>query len=268
MSENTQVENLTKTEARVAKDLYNAYKTLKPLPMSDYEPLVTNDDSAYRVQKKLMELKNQPLGGYKVSLTSKQTQHMFDSDEPLYGAQVKSHFVKSPVHLTSGKQLMSPLAEVELEFRAKEDLSPEDSLDDLMKKTTVAPGVEVPDSRFYDWFPGLSKYLVMSDAAVGGYVVYGDEQDTNTYSYDDLAKVHCKMYHNGKMVAQGTSSEVLGNPMKSLQWLVKKLHTQGMQMKAGQMVSSGTFLLPPHLTKGDWKVTFDSGMHDLHLSVK
>ncbi len=103
---------------------------------------------------------------------------MFDSDEPLYGAQVASHFVKSGKRLRMKQDLMAPLAEVELVFRVKSDLSSSDSLAELAAKTTVAPGVEVPDSRFAEWFPSLSKYLVMSDSAIGGYVVYGKELET------------------------------------------------------------------------------------------
>lgn len=100
-----------------------------------------------------MELKNQPLGGYKVSLTSQETQDMFDSNEPLYGAQVQNHFVQSLANLSLKGDLLDPLAEVELVFKAKEDLQVTDSLEDLRRKTTVAAGVEVPDARFTDWFP-------------------------------------------------------------------------------------------------------------------
>lgn len=259
---------LTETEEKLANALFEAYKTKKPLKMDEWEDMVSDEDASYRVQRKLMELKNEELGGYKVSLTSKQTQDMFDSDEPLYGAQVKSHFVQSPVSLSLHSELMDPLAEVELVFKAKEKLLPTDSLEDLANKTTVASGVEVPDSRFADWFPSLSKYMVMSDAAVGGYVVYGKEFDTNDFSLEDLEKVTTSLSHDGKEVATGTSSEVLGNPLKSLQWLVKKLDQQGLTLDAGQRVSSGTFLLPPHLTKGEWKATFNEGFSDVNLSVK
>ncbi|KRL79550.1 Hydratase decarboxylase [Secundilactobacillus paracollinoides DSM 15502 = JCM 11969] len=165
-------QQLSETEATVANQLFDAYTTHKSLTMADFDGQLTDEDSAYRVQRQLTALKNETVGGYKVSLTSKQTQDMFDSDSPLYGAQVASHFVQSPVTVDAD-QVMDPLAEVEMLFTAKEDLSANDSLEDLMRKTKVAPAVEVPDSRFADWFPSLSKYLVMADAAVGGYVAYG-----------------------------------------------------------------------------------------------
>ncbi len=40
-----------------------------------------------------------------------------------------------------------------------------------------------------------------------------------------------------------------------------------MPLKAGQRVSSGTFLLPESLTKGEWKATFDKGLSNVMLHV-
>ncbi|WP_203650180.1 2-keto-4-pentenoate hydratase [Secundilactobacillus yichangensis] len=262
-------QTLSEKEAKLAQDLYTAYTTRKPLKEADYAGFADSEDAAYRVQRQLTADKNEAVGGYKVSLTSKQTQDMFDSDCPLYGAQVKSHFVKSP-HDVKASDVMDPLAEVEMMFTAKEDLSASDSLEDLFHKTTVAPAVEVPDSRFSDWFPSLSKYMVMADAAVGGYVVYGEENDADRLfeKPEDLANVTCELFHDGKKLKDGQASEVLGNPLNSLQWLVKKLDEQGMPLKAGQRVSSGTFLLPESLTKGEWKATFDKGMGAVLLHVE
>ena len=216
------------------------------------------------MQDRFVELKKLPTGGYKVLLTSKQTQNMFDSDSPLYGQQVDSHFLPSPALLSLKDKTMDPLLEVELGFRAREDLKASDRLDDLLHKTTVCGTVELPDSRFADWFPDLSKYNVMSDCAVGGFVVYGDEHPTD----DDAANVSVTLYHDSKEELSGKSSEVLGNPLKSLQWLVGKLEAQGKQFKAGQLVSSGTFLLPPHLTAGKWEAKFDHGFGNVSVNVQ
>ncbi len=269
MNEASVTEELTKTESQLAEKLFRAYKNHEALKESDYSGQVQNEASAYRVQKHLTELKAEAVGGYKVSLTSKQTQDMFDSNSPLYGAQVLSHFVQSPAVLKRS-QLMEPLAEVEMLFTAKEELSGEDSLTDLMHKTQVAAAVEVPDCRFENWFPKLSKYMVMSDAAVGGFVVFGQETDTDKLfdQVDDLAHVSCQLFHNNKKLKDGSSAEVLGNPLNSLHWLAEKLNSQGTSLKAGQRVSSGTFLLPEALTTGDWKATFDQGLGSVLLTVE
>ena len=260
--------NLTANQEKFAQALYDAYKSGNPLLESEWEGVVNDDDTAYLVQDRVTALKDQPVGGYKVSLTSEETQKMFDSDSPLYGQQVEDHFLKSPAEVKLSDR-MAALAEVELGFRAKEDLSPDDSLEDLMKKTTVCGTLEVPDSRFKDWFPNLSKYNVMSDCAVGGLVVYGEESDTDKVfaTPEDAAKVHSELYFNGEKKDEGDSSEVLGNPLKSLQWLVAKLASQGKQFKKGQLVSSGTFVLPPKLAAGKWEAKFDHGFGTVELNV-
>ncbi|MFC6295132.1 2-keto-4-pentenoate hydratase [Lactiplantibacillus daoliensis] len=260
--------NTKATETEVAQQLFEAYQTQHALKMADFETAVADEDAAYRVQAELTALKKQPVGGYKVSLTSAETQKMFDAHTPLYGAQVASHFLAAPAMVRLG-QLMAPLVEVELVFKAKETLSATDSLTDLWHKTTVAPGLELPDSRFADWFPSLPKNLVVADAAVGGLVVYGEEHDTDQRfdSVDAVATVNCRLTHDGRELKTGTASEVLGNPLKSLHWLVGKLAEQGKTLSAGQRVSSGTFVLPPHLTAGHWQADFDQQLGAVVLDV-
>lgn len=259
--------NTTTNEKEFATALAGALNTGEPLTESDWQDYAPDEATAYRVQDEFTRLKNEAVGGYKVSLTSKETQDMFDSNEPLYGAETKSRFLKSPAAV-SLKNMMEPLVEVELCFRAKENLSVNDTLEDLMRKTTVAPAMEVPDSRFKDWFPSLSKYMVMSDGAVGGLVVYGEEFDTDKFgSVEALERVSATLYHDKENLKSGKSTEVLGNPLKSLNWLVKKLDSQGKHLLKDQRVSSGTFVLPPSLTKGEWHVTFDNGLGTVSLNV-
>ena len=149
---------LNANQKEFAMALYDATLTGKPLEEKDWKGVVEDDDTAYAVQDEVMRLKGVPVGGYKVSLTSKQTQDMFDADSPLYGQQVNRRFLPAPANVNLN-DLMEPLVEVELAFRATTDLTSNDSLEDLLNKTTVAGALEVPDSRFKDWFPSLGKYL-------------------------------------------------------------------------------------------------------------
>ncbi|AKP67096.1 2-keto-4-pentenoate hydratase [Companilactobacillus ginsenosidimutans] len=259
---------LTDDQQNFANALTNAFNTREPLTEADWSDYAPDENTAHHVQEAFTRLKKGEVGGYKVSLTSKQTQDMFDSTEPLYGAEMKDRFLKAPATVNLN-DLMDPLVEVEMCFKAKEDLSPNDTLEDLMNKTTVAPALEVPDSRFKDWFPSLSKYMVMSDGAVSGLVVYGEEFDTNKFeNVDALENVTATLYHDNENLKSGKSSEVLGNPLKSLQWLVNKLDEQGKTLLKDQRVSSGTFVLPPSLTKGEWHATFDNGLGTVNLNVK
>ncbi len=260
---------LTTRQAEFAHALVVAAESNQPLTESDWAGVVTTDDAAYVVQDEVMRQKGLPVAGYKVSLTSKQTQQMFDSDSPLYGQQVAKNLLAAPATVQLA-DLNEPLVEVELAFRAKEDLAASDSLEELLHKVTVAGALEVPDARFANWFPDLKKENVMADCAVGGLVVYGHEFDASEVFADvaAVATVAATLSHDGKQVDQGAASEVLGNPLKSLQWLVGKLEEQGKHFTKGQLVSSGTFVLPPKLTAGQWEVDFTKGLGPVKLTVK
>ena len=263
---------LSARQEELAGALYQAYAANcagrnAPLDMADWEGVVTDDDAAYAVQDAVMAKKGEPVAGYKVSLTSEETQRMFDSTCPLYGAQVAERFVATPCELDLSR-LNEPLLEVEFCFKANEDLSPEDSLADVLRKCTVAGDMEVPDARFAAWFPTLSKYLVMSDCAVGGYVLYGREVDGRDLTVEGMAGYHAKCYHDGELVKEGDSSEILGNPVKSMKWLVEKLASQGKRFTAGMRASVGTVFVPPHLTAGTWRVEWDGPFGSLEATVR
>ena len=143
---------LNARQEEFAKALFEAYDTNTPLKEEEWKDVVTDDETAYAVQDAVVKLKGKPTAGYKVSLTSKETQDMFDADSPLYGQQVAERFLQSPADVDL-QMLNEPLLEVELTFRAKEDLQPSDTLEDLFQKVTVAGALELPDARFVDWFP-------------------------------------------------------------------------------------------------------------------
>lgn len=238
----------------------------QPLDMGAWEGVVNDDDVAYAVQDAVMARKG-PVAGYKVSLTSEQTQKMFNSNSPLYGAQVAERFVPTPCTLDL-RHLNEPLVEVEFCFTAKCDLSGDMSREELLRSCTVAGDMEVPDSRFKSWFPTLSKYLVMSDCAVGGYVLYGTPVDGAELTVDGMAHVHAKAFHDGSFVKEGDSSEVLGNPLNSLKWLVGKLESQGKRLARGMHVSVGTVFVPPAFTAGEWRVEFSGPFETLEVTAK
>lgn len=258
---------LTVEQKKLAERLGNAFNQNQPLERDKYVGVVNDFDTAYEVQEVVMSHKTEKTAGYKVSLTSPETQAMFNSDSPLYGAQVASRFLKSPCTLDLS-DYNEPLVEVELQFTAKKDLTPDMDLEELLNNTTVAPALEVPDARFKDWFPRLDKYLVLCDSAVGGAVVSGESRNGDELNVQDLAEVKATLTHNGQKIGEGFGSEVLGNPLMSLQWLVGKLASQGHPFTAGTHASTGTFLLPPKLVAGEWRVSFTNGFSDVVLNVK
>lgn len=249
---------------RLAEILYEASSKKQQLS-KDIIPAFLEKEKAYEVQRALTAMKstrsNEELAGYKISLTSKETQSLFHSNTPLYGALTTSSLNDGKIELNS---LLSPLIELELIFIAKEDLSVEDSVEDILRKTSVAPGIEVPDSRYEDWFPKITLGQVIADSAVAGKIVTGTP--LNDITFDQLDSIKGTLTFNGEEIASDTSAEVLEHPVYAVQWLVKELSSHGLTLEKGMSVSSGTFILPKKLEKGVYTAAYE-GIGEVSLTV-
>ncbi|KAI3473625.1 hypothetical protein Pfo_031453 [Paulownia fortunei] len=186
------IKNDSLTTYAVTRGASHFKSTLSPptrhLTATLFVGVVNSFEEAYQVQDAVLKQKGEPVAGYKVSLTSPETQAMFDSDSRFIGGQLANKFLPSNTkfHLSDYNE---PLVEVEMLFTAKEDLTPDMTPEELLQHTTVAPALELPDARFGNWFPKLDKYLVLSDTAVGAAVVYGTARDGAGLTLKTLADV-------------------------------------------------------------------------------
>jgi len=241
--------------------LFQAYQNNEPLQLKELG--LDDVEEAYKVQDRVLDLKAQngeTLKGYKISLTSQETQELFDSDSPLYGGMTD----KSVKNTLSLKNYNDPMLEMEVVFLVDKEVSPNDSVEDVMKKCRVAPGIEVPDGRYEDWFPNATLYEIVADGAVNGAVVVGEDQKV---SYDDLDNTTATLYLDGETVKKGPSTDVMGHPAKAVQWLAQALDSRGKTLKPGQFVSSGTFVLPVELQVGTYKAKFEN-LGSVELEVR
>jgi 2-oxo-hept-3-ene-1,7-dioate hydratase len=242
-----------------AKKLYDA--RLNGTNLKPGEDIETDTvETGYKVQTEILKLQKRSVEGYKISMTSPETQALFDSSEPVYGPFISDQVITE----MSLADYNIPLVELELVFYVNETLSVNDDADSIFKKCTVAPALELPDGRYDDWFPNISKYEVVADCAVAGAIVIGEAK---TVSYDDLADISGTLLLNGKEIKRGQSSEVMGHPVNAVKWLIEKLTQQDKQLEAGQFVSSGTFILPVKLEAGTYTGTFE-GLGNVEIEIK
>lgn len=249
-------------EERWSNDLYEAYAN-RTLVSNMQFPDTMNKRAAYDIQERVLQRKEETdnHAGYKVSLTSKETQDMFMSDSPLYGAMCRQTVLDGIVNL---QDLNEPLLEMELIFIVQEELTLTDSEEDIMRKCLVAPGLEVPDSRFAQWFPNLTVTEIIADSAVSGRVMYGEGKQL---TLEDIADVKGELYFNGKQIAEGRSTGVLGHPVKSVKWLIKEIAVYKRTLKPGMFISAGTFILPKQLEAGDYEARYER-VGTVKLTVK
>src|SRR5699024_5267512 len=139
-------------------------------------------------------------------------------------------------------------------FVLTDDLTAEATEEEILTKSKIAPGLEVPDSRYKDWFPNFELMDLICDNGVTGKVVVGEPVDSP--DLHALPKVKMELFHNGEKIEKGIGSTVLENPASSVAWLVKKLAQRNKTLKKGMIISSGTFISPIRVKEGVYKAVY------------
>ncbi|MCU5746523.1 2-keto-4-pentenoate hydratase [Staphylococcus sp. SQ8-PEA] len=240
----------------VTEKLLHAYRTHQPIPFISQEVSLTEDE-AYATQdlliNQLMKDEQSDIAGYKVSMTSEATQSIAQTHEPAYGTLL-SHQIHKSESVIKLSQLFSPLIEPEIMFILTADLPSNPTAEDIINHVRIAPGIEVPDARYIDWFPNFTLADLLADNTATGLIVVGEE--TKPLTYEGFANINLSLVYNDEEIATGSSSEVLGNPIKSLQWLAQKLASHNKRLKKGQIISSGTFISPIPVKKGTYQAKY------------
>ncbi|MFP7494510.1 2-keto-4-pentenoate hydratase [Terribacillus saccharophilus] len=264
MTENTKQVD----KEKLAEELLQVYETKNPIQFLSNEYQLSTVQ-AYEVQEEFVEQRTKQTGfitkGHKISMTSPATQALFGAKEPAYGTLFEDtlHTGDTKIELSS---MMAPLLEPEIVFVLKEDLSIGAEEDEILEKSILSAGLEVPDSRFVDWFPKFQLMDLICDNGVTGKVIVSDKgRDDLTLAEVEKIKLTLKL--DGKEISTGFASGVMGNPVTSVAWLTRKLADKNLFLKKGMAISSGTFITPIPLGKGVYEADFSLlGKVKLHVS--
>lgn len=77
-------------------------------------------------------------------------------------------------------------------------------------------------------------------------------------SFDELPDVPATMFINGEEVGHGIGAAVMKHPLIPLQWLARTLGEQGVSLKAGEVILTGSFCGAAPFKSGD-ELTVDYG---------
>lgn len=247
---------MTTETTRIAQEILHAYKTRKPIEFIRHK-YTLSEAEAYAVQdeliKSLTTFYNTEIAGYKISMTSDETQAIANTHEPAYGTILATNIVHSGETLELD-HLFSPLIEPEIMFILTDDLSEDADEDEILKKCKICAGIEIPDARYIDWFPNFSLADLLADNTATGLIVLAEE--ISPLSLDAFKTIEMELFHNDEKISDGVSSAVLGNPISAVRWLVTKLAQQSKRLKKGMIISSGTFISPLPAKEGTYKVTY------------
>lgn len=230
---------------KAANILYKSRINLNKIEKLPTESTPKNIDEAYSIQDQLVNLylaanKETLVIGKKIGCTNKAAQNQLNVNEPFFGNILSDNFSQSDCTIKSSN-FFSPFIEPEFSFKIKKELdfskAPHsietvyDSIDSIM------PSIEIVDSRYNDWTKiGINNLI--ADNAVHAHWIYGEE--INNLGLFDLTNHFVKLYINDKMVVEGNSSNVLGNPINSLRWLLNTLAKKQKNLPINSYVSTGT----------------------------
>ena len=229
------------TVKEAARLLEEARTTLTPMDAlpEDCRPETIQD--AYRIQDALIERIDDVTFGWKVGATNEMAQQGFGIESPFSGRLLVSRAVKSPATLKASLFSMCAI-ECEVAFAITRDLPAYGSpyeLDDVFQAANeVHPAIEVVDSRFTD-FRRVGGYSAIADNGLDGGFVYG--KAVRGWRTMELEAHSVSLIVNGDRVSQGNGAAVLGHPVNALHWLVNHVTSRGMDIRKGELVTTGTW---------------------------
>ena len=244
---------MTPTDTGQASDLlwshWNEGRRLDQIP-EHIRPRTRAD--GYVVQATLERRSAAPLYGWKIAATSVAGQKHINVDGPLAGRLLRERAFESGATVPFGTNHMR-VAEAEFAFRMRRDLTPQWGPFSVSEAVGAAgslhPAIEIPDSR-YDDFTIVGAAQLIADNACAHYFVLGDAAP-DAWRELDLGAHTVKGEVVGKVARDGVGSNVLGDPRVALAWLANELSSLGITLRAGQVVTTGTCLVPLEIAPGD-----------------
>lgn len=206
----------------------------------------------YAIQGELEKRSSAPLYGWKIAATSVAGQKHINVDGPIAGRILAERVRDADQPLPFGGNAMR-VAEAEFAFRFGQDLAPRAKLytvpEVLGAVATLHPAIEVPDSRYEDFVTVGAAQLIADNACAHDFVL--GEAVTADWRSMNLVEHRVRASVAGKLERDGTGANVLGDPRVALAWIVNELSQLGIPMKAGQVVTTGTCVIPLPIAPGD-----------------
>ncbi len=223
--------------------------------LSLHHPQWTMDD-AYAVQSALVRRKlaiGRRIIGWKIGLTSKAMQAALKINIPDSGVLFDDMLFADGATIPEGR-LIQPRIEAEVAFVMKHELGGGNCTRDMVIAATgyVAPSLEILDTRILRADPGTkaTRTIVdtIADNAANAGVVLG--QQRHPAAAFDLRWIGAIVKRNGEVEETGLGAGVLDDPASGIAWLANRLSNYGDNIRAGDIVLSGSFIRPIEAPSG------------------
>lgn len=192
----------------------------------------------------------QKVVGYKAALTAKAVQERFKATAPVHGVLTDRMILvdgaKVPAAFGARPLFEADLLLVVADEGVNQAKTPEEALRFI---SGLRPFIELPDLGLApsETLEGVQLAGINAAARLG---VAGPETPLTADAETVKALADMKVVMTdgaGAKIAEGTGAATLGNPLNAVVWLVQDLAASGQKLKAGDLVSVGSFsaLMPP-----------------------
>lgn len=206
--------------------------------LGDLTPQTTEE--GYAVQDAFMRAWDEPVAGWKVAATAPEVQEVYGVTGPFCGPFYAPTTFTSPARPKAGN-FGHLCVESEFAFRfgaplpaRKEGYAREEMLDAI---DVLIPAFELISPRFNTLLQDRVALATADCALNGGFVLGAPIARWRTL---DLAAEKVVFTVDGDVKGEGTGANVLGHPFNALDWLVNALSQRGIDLNAGEVVSTGT----------------------------
>ncbi len=229
--------------ARIAASYVNLQVIDNPPPLSLADAECGRD--------KIVSFLGQQLGpvvGYKAGLTNPAAQKRFNHHAPIRGVLLKSMLLPDGAEVPA-RFGARPVFEADLLVRVKSPAihkakTPEEV---MMYIDAVIPFIELPDLTVQN--PGKLDGATLTYLNVGARLgVMGKPLRVSPALAGQLAGMTVRMLDGeGHELDRGKGSDLMGNPLNAAIWLAQDIARSGGRLRAGDLLSLGTFskLTPP-----------------------
>jgi 2-oxo-3-hexenedioate decarboxylase/2-keto-4-pentenoate hydratase len=198
--------------------------------------------------------------GWKVGAASAEVQRLERLPGPVPGRLHQRGLYTSGDHLPASTFINHRNTECEFAFELVRDLPsrPEPyTFEDLSDAVgDLIPVFEIGDSVFPDWYGASQYYGPCLDNGGGAALVMGER--VHAWRDHDLSTAAIDLFVNGEHRRQGFGSAAMGHPLHSLAWMANWTSSYGIDLTAGEIVSSGTCTSHCFAAQGD-VITADFG---------
>ena len=199
-----------------------------------------SEKEAYEVQFDLIDnLKDQKSStiGWKVGATSYPIMKQIGIDEPIFGHMTPTSDYTSSKDIKAS-DFCNLAVEAEIAFVLNKALKgPGVTSADVFRSTAYITGaVELVDCRVTDWQPSITEAIADNSLHAG--MILGPM--AKKLDGLDLRTEGAVISQNGTLLASGCGAEALGNPINVVVWLANKLIEFDREIKAGDVILTGS----------------------------